>query len=148
MLTAVAVNVVLPPASVVMLVRRVPTPTLPLKVVVPVVLTARSDAPSTVLLKLMLPAAPAPVESNVCDRLRVAASLYVCVPVVRMLTAVAVNVVLPPALVVMLVNRVPTPTLPLKVVVPAVLTVSTEAPSTVLLNVMLPAAPAPVESNV
>ena len=75
MLTWPALSATEPGASVVTLVRAVMPPTEPPKVVTPAVLILRFCAPSTVLTKVMLPAAPAPVLARVVSAPKVTASL-------------------------------------------------------------------------
>src|SRR5689334_15222554 len=86
---------------------------------------------------------PAPALS-VVSALSSTASLYVCAPVV--VTVPPLRSVVPPALVVRLVNGVVPPMAPAKVVVPVLLAVRLPAPSIVLLKLIGPVPVAIVRS--
>ena len=90
MVVTLPVSVVVPPALVVTEVSAVVPPTTPLKVVAPVVFTARVCPPFTVEAKEI---AALPVLVHVVAPVSVTASLYVCVPAVEMLP---VSWVVPP----------------------------------------------------
>ena len=123
---------VLPPASVVRLVSAVVPPTVQRNLVLPPEFTVSACAPSTAWENVM---SPPPVLASIASTPSVTASPYVCAPVVR---TPPPSVVLPPALVVRLVNAVVAPTAAPKLVLPPVFTVSACAPSTVEPKAMLP----------